>query len=45
MRALVIAGHCIVDRLGQSEDGEQFVRHFLFMERGTSAVLIITLFI
>jgi hypothetical protein len=45
MRALAIAGHHIVDRLGQSEDGEQSVRHFLFVERGMSAVLIMTLFI
>jgi hypothetical protein len=45
MRALAIAGHHIVDGLGQSEDGEQFVGHFLFMERGTSAVLIMTLLI
>jgi hypothetical protein len=45
IRALAITGHCIVEGLGQSEDSEQFIRHFFFMERGTSAVLIITLFI
>jgi hypothetical protein len=36
MRSLAIAGHYIMDGLGQSEDSEQFVRHFLFMERGVS---------